>query len=390
MMNKVFDVVIIGAGAAGLMCAIEAGKRERRVLVIDSATKIGNKIIISGGGKCNFTNLNVTIANYLSQNDKFIISALSRYSNKDFVKLIETYKIAYHEKELGQLFCDGKSQQIVNLLLNECQKYNIEFVLNTVISDVRKEADSFILAASNGGSYLTTSLVIACGGLSIPKLGASSFGYEIAQKFGIKLVKTEAGLVPLTVTATDLEKYKNLAGVSLNIKATSGSISFSNGMLFTHRGISGPAILQISSYLYNFKKLLINFIPNTKPEEFLDLKSVSDLKKYLNNILPKSFVTFVLEYLESNNYLIFKKSELKILYVLLSQWEFNYSGNEGYRTAEVTLGGVDTNALSSKTFECKNVKNLYFIGEVVDVTGQLGGYNFQWAWSSGFSAGQFV
>jgi predicted Rossmann fold flavoprotein len=388
-MNNFFDVIIIGAGAAGLMCAIEAGKRGRSVLVIDSAAKIGNKIIISGGGKCNFTNLHVTPANYLSQNDKFIISALSRYSNKDFIKLVESYNIAYHEKELGQLFCDGKSQQIVNLLLNECTKFDVKFALNTIVSGIEKEADNFILF-TNAQNYTANSVVIASGGLSIPKLGASSFGYEIAQKFGIKLIKTEPGLVPLTVSSSDLENYKNLAGVSLNVKANASNICFTNGMLFTHRGISGPAILQISSYLYKFKKLIINFIPNTQAEEFFNIKNAADLKKHLSTILPKSFALFVMEYLEANNYLAFKKNDLITLYELLSKWEFAYEGNEGYRTAEVTLGGVDTNALSSKTFESKNVKNLYFIGEVVDVTGQLGGFNFQWAWSSGFSAGQFV
>lgn len=390
MDKSLIDVVVIGAGAAGLMCAIEAGKRGRKVLVIDSATKVGNKIIISGGGKCNFTNLNVSAANYLSQNEKFIISALSRYSNKDFIKLVESYKITYHEKELGQLFCDGKSQQIVDMLLNECQKYQVCFALSTNITDVYKEGEYFMLTTATGFIYKANSLVVACGGLSIPKLGASSFGYEIARKFGINIVHTEPGLVPLTVSKDDLEKYQKLAGVSLNVITNAANVSFNNGMLFTHRGISGPAVLQISSYLYRSPKLTINFVPNSHLENFLNLKTALELKNYLSEILPKSFVNFIMQYLEENNYLSFKKNDLQRLYSLLSKWHFDYNGNEGYAKAEVTLGGVDTKCLSSKTLECNSVKNLYFIGEVVDVTGHLGGYNFQWAWSSGFSAGQYV
>jgi predicted Rossmann fold flavoprotein len=384
------DVAIIGAGAAGLMCAIEAGKRGRKVLVIDSATKVGNKIIISGGGRCNFTNLNISAANYLSQNRKFILSAFSRYSNKDFIKLVESYKISYHEKELGQLFCDGRSQQIVDMLLSECNKYQVSFALNTNITDVHKDGDHYILTTNTGFSYKASSLVIACGGLSIPKLGASAFGYEIARKFGVNIVRTEPGLVPLTVSKDDLEKYKKLAGVSLNVAANAANISFRNGMLFTHRGVSGPAILQISSYLYRSPNLTINFIPNSHLEDFINLKTVLELKNYLSDILPKSFVNFMMQYLEENNYLSFKKNDLHKLYALLTKWDFDYNGNEGYAKAEVTLGGVDTKCLSSKTLECNSVKNLYFIGEVVDVTGHLGGYNFQWAWSSGFSAGQYV
>ncbi|MBP9791823.1 MAG: NAD(P)/FAD-dependent oxidoreductase [Rickettsiales bacterium] len=389
MYKSIVDVAIIGAGAAGLMCAIEAGKRGRKVVIIDSATKVGNKIIISGGGRCNFTNLNISAAHYLSQNEKFIISALSRYSNKDFIKLVESYKLSYHEKELGQLFCDGKSQQIVDMLLNECNQYQVCFALNTVVTEVRKEEDRYILTTNTGLKYKASSLVIACGGLSIPKLGASTFGYEIARKFGINIIRTEPGLVPLTVS-DDLEKYKKLAGVSLNVAAKAANVSFHNGMLFTHRGVSGPAILQISSYLYRAPKLTINFIPNSILEDFLHLKTVLELRNYLSDILPKSFVNFIMQYLEEHKYLSFKKNDLSKLYALLTKYSFDYNGNEGYAKAEVTLGGVDTKCLSSKTFECNAVKSLYFIGEVVDVTGHLGGYNFQWAWSSGFSAGQYV
>jgi predicted Rossmann fold flavoprotein len=317
-----------------------------------------------------------------------MLSALNQYSNLDFIKLVKEYNIAYHEKELGQLFCDKKSQQIIDMLFNECQKYNVEFSLSNAVTDVTKSGDGFSLITIKQDNYYATSVVMAAGGLSIPKLGGSSLGYEIAKKFDLKIIKPEPALVPLTLSPADLESYKSLAGVSINIKATAGNTTFHNYMLFTHRGISGPAILQISSYLYKAKELFINFIPTHKLSQFLVLKNEQDLQKLFSTTMPKSFISFLTEQLEKNNLLQFKKHNLENLYNKLAKWPLSYSGNEGYQKAEVTIGGVDTNFLSSKTFESTRVKNLYFIGEVVDVTGQLGGYNFQWAWSSGFCAGQ--
>ncbi len=387
------DVLIVGAGAAGLMCAITAGQRSRRVLVVDHANKVGKKILMSGGGRCNFTNLGVTPAQYLSANPHFAKSALARYTPSDFIALVEKHRIAYHEKELGQLFCDDSSKQIVRMLLDECAAAGVTVKANCGVQRVRKAPEGFSVHTALGEVH-TQSLVVASGGLSIPSMGASGFGYELARQFGHALLPTRAGLVPLTLSGKHQEHYRDLAGVALPMVETRvGKHSFRAGLLFTHRGLSGPAILQISSYWQPGDDLRIDLLPDQDMGEWLvaqrHARPLAELKTVLGDALPKRLAQRLCEqWLDSRPMRQYRENELSRIGDELHALPITASGTEGYRTAEVTLGGVDTDGLSSSTMQSKRVPGLYFIGEVVDVTGWLGGYNFQWAWASGRAAGE--
>jgi predicted Rossmann fold flavoprotein len=387
-----FDAIVIGAGAAGLMCAIVAGQRGLRVLVVDHANKVGKKILMSGGGRCNFTNTGTTPANYLSANPHFCKSALARYTPWHFIELVERHGIAYHEKELGQLFCDESSKQIVAMLLAECEAAGIEIRTHCSVEDVRQaDGGSFRLHTSQG-AFAASSLVVASGGLSIPSMGASGFGYQLAKQFGHDVLPTRAGLVPLTLTGKHAERLHDLAGVSLPVEARCNDASFRNFLLVTHRGISGPAILQISSYWQPGDDLRLDLLPGTDLDALLhdwqQHRRDAELKTLLGEVLPKRFAQRLCEHwIASKPLRQYNAPELRAIADLLGNWPLVASGTEGYRTAEVTLGGVDTDGLSSSTMMSKRVPGLYFIGEVVDVTGWLGGYNFQWAWASGQAAG---
>jgi len=385
---KKYDVIVIGAGAAGLMAAIEAGKRGRNTLILESTSKIAEKIRISGGGRCNFTNINATSANYISKNPHFIKSALSRYTQHDFIKLVEDYKINYHEKTLGQLFCDQSSSQIIDMLIKECNKYNVTILLNNKITKLFKE--KYFQIESNREIFQSESLVIATGGLSIPKMGASDFGYTVAAKFAINIIPTKPALVPLLTE--DREFYASLSGISLNSIITHEKTSFKENLLFTHKGLSGPAILQISSYIKNpeqsniYANLMLTQDLNKIFKEHKHDKTT--INNFLKNYFPNRFVdSWCQKNIEIKRLVDYKPKELESIAESLHNFNIKINGTEGYNKAEVTVGGIDTNELSSKTMECKKVPGLYFIGEVVDVTGWLGGYNFQWAWSSGYSAG---
>lgn len=393
-MSTRIDAIIIGAGAAGLMCAIEAGKRNRSVLLLDHANKPGKKILMSGGGKCNFTNYHIDPDCYISHNPNFCKSALSRYTQWDFIHLVEKHKIKYHEKTLGQLFCDDKSKDIVNLLLKECEQKPIELSLQTSVISIGKSNIGFKIV-TNKGNYECQSLVIASGGLSIPTMGASPFAYQIAEQFGIHVWPTRAGLVPLTLHIEDKNKYSPLTGISLDCIVATESKQFRENILFTHRGLSGPAILQISSYWQAGESININFLPTINVMASLkNLKLKKEekiLKNLLSGLLPKRFIETIIP-----NLILNKKpnslSNMEILQVVncLNHFQIKPNGTEGYRTAEVTLGGIDCDAISSKTMQANQTPGLYFIGEALDVTGWLGGYNFQWAWSSGWAAGQVI
>ncbi|MGO4525261.1 NAD(P)/FAD-dependent oxidoreductase [Microvirga sp. 2MCAF35] len=389
-----FDVVVIGAGAAGMMCAAEAGKRGRSVLIVDHAAKPGEKIRISGGGRCNFTNLNAAPANFISQNPSFAISALRRYTQRDFIALVERYGIAYHEKTLGQLFCDGSSKQIIDLLLNEMRQANVELRLSTSVESVEKTSEGFALKLSQG-MVQCRSVVVATGGKSIPKMGATGFGYDLAQQFGLKIIETRPALVPLTLEPTMLERLTPLAGVSVDAVASCRKTSFAEAMLFTHRGLSGPAILQISSYWREGDEIELALLPGVNLFEELRAARAQNgrqaLQTALSAFLPKRLAQLVADAEKGPaNLADHSDKRLRAIDEAVNRWRFKPAGSEGYRTAEVTLGGVDTRELDSRTMEAKAVPGLYFIGEVVDVTGWLGGYNFQWAWSSGWCAGQAV
>jgi predicted Rossmann fold flavoprotein len=389
-----FDVVVIGAGAAGMMCAVEAGKRGRSVLVLDHAAKPGEKIRISGGGRCNFTNLNAAPGNFISQNPSFAISALRRYTQRDFIALVERYGIAYHEKTLGQLFCDGSSKQIIDLLLNEMRQGNVELRLSTSVESVEKTPEGFALKLTQG-AVQCRSVVVATGGKSIPKMGATGFGYDLAQQFGLKIVETRPALVPLTLEPTMLERLTPLAGVSVDAVVGCRKTTFSEAMLFTHRGLSGPAILQISSYWREGDEIVLSMLPGVNLFEELRAARAQNgrqaLQTALSAFLPKRLAQLVAEAEKGPaNLADHSDKRLRSIDEAVNHWRFKPAGSEGYRTAEVTLGGVDTRELDSRTMEAKAVPGLYFIGEVVDVTGWLGGYNFQWAWSSGWCAGQAV
>jgi predicted Rossmann fold flavoprotein len=389
------DVLVIGAGAAGLMCAIAAGQRGRQVLVLDHANKPGKKILMSGGGRCNFTNLGVTPAQYLSANPHFAKSALARYTPTDFIALVEKHRIAYHEKELGQLFCDESSKLIVRMLLDECATANVRIETSCAVERVRKADEGFGVLTARGEVH-AQSLVIASGGLSIPSMGATGFGYEVARQFGHHVLATRAGLVPLTLSGKHQEHYQELAGVALPVAQTRvGKRSFRAGLLFTHRGISGPSILQISNYWQPGDDLRIDLSPEQDVGDWLigqrAARPAAELRNVLGDLLPKRLAQRLCElWLGSKPMRQYRESELQALGAQLHDWPIVASGTEGYRTAEVTLGGVDTDGLSSSTMQSKLVPGLYFIGEVVDVTGWLGGYNFQWAWASGRAAGEVV
>ena len=393
-MIEKFDVVIIGAGAAGMMCAIEAGKRGRKVLLVDHAKRIGEKIRISGGGRCNFTNINSNPNKFISSNPNFCISALKQYTQNDFIGLINRHHIKFHEKKLGQLFCDESSKQIIDMLLHECKISNVILKNETPVLAVSKIDDKYHIK-SEAREYLCESLVIATGGLSIPKIGATDFGYKIAKQFHINVIGQEPGLVPLTFQDLLLNKCKNLAGLSLEAVVSFQKKSFEEGMLFTHRGLSGPSILQISSYWKLGKDIQINLAPTKDIHMLLEERKLSnpkqDVTSIISEFIPKRLALSLCEDLKvSGRIADLSKKIIEIVSKSINQWKINPIGTEGYRTAEVTLGGVDTKELSSKTMMSNNNEGLYFIGEVVDVTGHLGGYNFQWAWSSGYVSGQHV
>jgi predicted Rossmann fold flavoprotein len=391
-MKKKYDVIIIGAGAAGMMSAIEAGKRGKKVLLVDHAKKIGEKIRISGGGRCNFTNINTDPCKFISSNPKFVISALSQYTQNDFINLIKKHNIKFHEKKLGQLFCDQSAQLIIDMLLSECQTANVTLMKDTIVTEVDKQDGQYLVAVAED-KYFCNSLIIATGGLSVPKVGASKFGYDIAKKFNMNIVETLPALVPLTFNEKILAMCKELSGLSLEAVVFFNKTFFQEGMLFTHRGLSGPSILQISSYWKLGENIKINLSPKLDIFKLLVDEKKSNPKQDINNIvaeiLPKRLSSMICkENNVSGNISELSNKLLKKLSDSINAWVVNPVGSEGYRTAEVTLGGVDTNEISSKTMMSKKNPGLFFIGEVVDVTGHLGGYNFQWAWSSGFVAGQ--
>ena len=386
------DIVVIGAGAAGMMCAIEAAKRGRSVLVVDHAKAAGEKIRISGGGRCNFTNLHASPKNYLSQNPHFCISAMSRYTQRDFIALVERHRIAYHEKTLGQLFCDGSALQIIEMLLGEMKRHGARLKLGCSVSSVEKSAHGFTLQLTDG-PVRCRSLVVACGGKSIPKMGATSFGYDIATQFGLRIVETRPALVPLTFEPNTLERLKPLAGVAVDAVVSCGKTKFAEAMLFTHRGISGPSILQISSYWREGDEIRIAMLPETDIFEALREQRKQNGKQALQTALalylPRKLAQTIAEEIGATGHLADMSDKMfRRVEAAINDWRIKPAGSEGYRTAEVTLGGVDTRDLDSKTMEAKSVPGLFFIGEVVDVTGWLSGYNFQWAWSSGWVAGQ--
>ncbi|MGA1113006.1 MAG: NAD(P)/FAD-dependent oxidoreductase, partial [Candidatus Pelagibacter sp.] len=385
-MSLSYDVIIIGAGAAGLMAAIEAGKRGRKVLVVDHSKKIGEKIRISGGGRCNFTNLHTEPSKFLSNNPKFVRSALSQYTQQDFINLIKKHNIKFHEKKLGQLFCDQSAQQIVEMLLTECIEANVEIKKEFNVKDVSKYKDQY-LVISEQDTYSCESLVIATGGLSIPKIGATDFGYKIAKKFNLDVIETLPGLVPLTFNEKILNICKELTGLSVEAIVSFKKTLFQEGMLFTHRGLSGPSILQISSYWKMGQNININLLPKLNVYNFLEEKKKSnpkqDIGTIISDLLPKRLAQIICnENKVSGNIWEISNKALRELSEAINTWIIKPTGSEGYRTAEVTLGGVNTNELSSQTMMSNKHKGLFFIGEVVDVTGHLGGYNFQWAWSS--------
>jgi len=391
---KSYDVIIIGAGAAGLMCAMTAGARGSRVLLIDCAKSVGEKIRISGGGRCNFTNIHTSPKNFISNNPHFCHSALKRFTPQDFIALVKKHQIAFHEKTLGQLFCDISSKEIIAMLLSECANVGVEIALEKKISAVKKLENHFEIQIGEE-FLLSQSLVIATGGPSIPKMGATSFGYEIAKQFSLNIIKPRPALVPLTFEEKLLNKTKKLSGVAINAEVSCAKIKFREAILFTHRGISGPAVLQISSYITDGEKITINFAPEI--DVFLLLqeerknKPKQEIQNILSKFLPKSFVNFLLEELEYQGFIAdMSNQKFRAIANFINQLDVIPSGNEGYDKAEVTAGGVDTDEISSKTFEAKKVSKLFFIGEVLDVTGWLGGYNFQWAWASGNAAGQYV
>lgn len=390
-----YDVVIIGAGAAGLMCAATAAVRGRRVLLLDSSKKVGKKILMSGGGRCNFTNLTVEPDNYVSANPHFCKSALKRFTQWDFIALVEQYGIAYHEREHGQLFCDESARDILDMLLAECDKAGVSLVKGCVVESISYSSSYQINTAQ--GVYQTESLVIATGGLSIPTMGSSGFGYDVARQFGLKVLPQRAGLVPFAFSDRIKGVTERLSGIVIPVAMTSGERTFSEQMLFTHRGLSGPVVLQISNYWQPGESVTIDLLPGVDAIAWLlSLKKVhpkGSLKNLLAKRLPKKLVLelVTLYWAEWGERIIAELPDHQLNQIarLLNGWVLRPAGTEGYRTAEVTLGGVDTDELSSKTLECKRQPGLYFIGEVIDVTGHLGGFNFQWAWSSGYAAGQY-
>jgi predicted Rossmann fold flavoprotein len=389
------DVVIIGAGASGLMCAAEAGRRGRSVLVLDHARKAGNKIRMSGGGRCNFTNYDVSADNYLSHNPHFVKSALSRYTQWDFIELVSRYRIPYHEREHGQLFCDESAKDILDMLLAECRDAGVVLRLQTAVTQIAREAQGGFRLTTAQGVIGCTSLVVATGGLSIPTMGATPFGYKIAEQFGIKVWPPSAGLVPFTLQPEDKARLAPLSGIAVEAVVTAGGQSFRENVLFTHRGLSGPAILQASSYWKAGEAITIDWLPGREVTTELEGEKLAHPKQQLKTVvgrwLPQRLVAALLPAALAERPMgQLSKLQLGEVEQQLQQWQIKPNGTEGYRTAEVTTGGVDCDAISSKTMEAKTVPGLYFIGEVLDVSGWLGGYNFQWAWSSGWCAGQVI
>lgn len=388
---KFFDVVVIGAGAAGMMCAIEAGKRGRSVLVLEHNDKPGDKIRISGGGRCNFTNLAAGVKNYVSANPKFAISALSRFTQHDFLERMERHNIAWHEKTLGQLFCDGSAQQVIDMLLAEMSDARVYLRTRADVTNIVQSDDGFVVDVDAAESVTCQSLVVACGGKSIPKMGASGFGYKIAEQFGLRLTETRPALVPLTFDPSLLERTRALAGVAVDVKVSCGKVSFREAMLFTHRGLSGPAILQISSYWREGQAIIVDMAPEMDVFEVLRALRTEngrqEVASVLAGFLPKRLAQMIAEG-HAGRLGDMSDKVLRAIASQINNWQVKPIGSEGYRTAEVTLGGVDTRDLDAKSLQARAVPGLYFIGEVVDVTGWLGGYNFQWAWSSGWATGQ--
>ncbi|MGF1706250.1 NAD(P)/FAD-dependent oxidoreductase [Enterovibrio baiacu] len=393
---KQVDVVIIGAGAAGLMCAAQAGKRGRSVLVVDNGKKPGRKILISGGGRCNFTNYDVTSANFVCRNPHFAKSALAQYSQWDFFSMVNEHGIAWEEREHGQLFCIDSAKDIVEMLLKECDLPNVEQRYRCDVHDIEKTDDGFTLKLDTD-TIACQSLVVATGGLSMPKLGATPFGYHIAEQFGLKRIPTTAGLVPFTLHDKDKAAFSDLSGIAIPVVITSDSgVTFKENLLFTHRGLSGPVVLQISSYWNPGEKVAVNLLPDLDLADTLnamrDKHPAQSLKNSLSRLLPKRLIEALITRgdIEDKPLKQLNPKDIQSLSDYFHDWNIAPNGTEGYRTAEVTLGGVDTDELSSKTMEAKNIAGLYFVGEVMDVSGWLGGYNFQWAWSSGWVAGQHV
>jgi len=386
-----FDALVIGGGAAGLMCALTAGQRGRRVLVVEHANRVGKKILMSGGGRCNFTNTGTVPGNFLSANPHFCKSALARYTPSDFIAMVERHGIAYHEKELGQLFCDESSKQIVKMLLDECAQAGVRIETACSVERVQHGAGGFHLHTTCG-NFNAQAMVVATGGLSIPSMGASGFGYALAKQFGHAVLPTRAGLVPLTLSGKHQERFADLSGVALPVQARCNETSFDNFMLVTHRGISGPAILQISSFWQPGDDLRLDLLPGRDAlatlQQLQSERPAAELKTVLGELLPKRFAQRLCEvWLPNKPMKQFNVPQLRDIAAQLTDWPLVASGTEGYRTAEVTLGGVDTDQLSSSTMQSRLLPGLFFIGEVVDVTGWLGGYNFQWAWASGHAAG---
>jgi predicted Rossmann fold flavoprotein len=397
-MSHSHDVLVIGGGAAGLMCALTAGRRGKRVLVVEHANRVGKKILMSGGGRCNFTNTGTTPANYLSANPHYCKSALARYTPSDFIEMVGRHGISWHEKELGQLFCDDSSKQIVKMLLDECEASGVRIEASCCVERAQHTDEGFRLHTTRG-TVSAPALVVACGGLSIPSMGASGFGYELARQFGHTVLPTRAGLVPLTLSGKHQEHLQDLSGVALPVEASCNGRSFRNFMLITHRGVSGPSILQISSYWQPGDDLRLDLLPGQDAlEQLLAMqreRPAAELRTVLGDLLPKRFAqrlceVWLAQWRPQWPMKQLNLPELKQVAAQLQSWPLIASGTEGYRTAEVTLGGVDTDELSSSTMQSKKVAGLYFIGEVVDVTGWLGGYNFQWAWASGHAAGNAV
>jgi predicted Rossmann fold flavoprotein len=388
-MIQPFDAIVLGGGAAGLMCAIEAGKRGRRVAVLEHADRLGKKILISGGGRCNFTNIHCHPDNFLSSNPHFAKSALARYTPADFIALVEKHRIAYHEKTLAQLFCDGSARQIVEMLEKECREAQVQIFLTAKIREVSRTEEFVVRTATE--EFHAPAVVVATGGLSIPKIGATSFGYDLARQFGLKIRQPRPGLVPLVLDPADRLQYCDLSGVSSEVIASCDGQEFREKMLFTHRGLSGPAVLQISSYWEHPHPIGINLVPDRKViEVFSDPKvsrNASTLQSELRHCLP---VRFADRWLDLHTPGKWTNSALADFERQLHTWTIHPAGTEGFEKAEVTVGGVDTDELSAKTMECRKVPGLYFIGEVVDVTGHLGGFNFQWAWASGAAAGRAI
>jgi predicted Rossmann fold flavoprotein len=389
-----YDVIIVGGGAAGLMCAIEAGKRGRRVLIIEKNKAVAQKIRISGGGRCNFTNIHTTHSDFISENPHFHKSALKRFQPHDFIQMVEKHNIKYHEKTLGQLFCDESSHEIIQMLIRECEDVGVEIITDTVVRAIDKKDEKFDVVLDSDVKS-GKSLVIASGGPSIPKMGATGWGYDVARYFKLKVVDPVPALVPLTFGEDFIFDFRTLSGVSLDVEVSCGKASFREALLFTHRGLSGPAILQISSYWLSGMDVIINMASDINVVEALKVRKQqipkAEIQTALSEILPKRLASYICEYSGISGTLAdLSHSKLQKLADVITNWRIKPNGTEGFKTAEVTRGGVSTAELSSKTMECVKIPGLYFIGEVVDVTGHLGGFNFQWAWASGYAAGQYV